>query len=108
MTDDHQKPATLPDDEISRPSWAPIQIVIIYLILAVTAAFIGKAAGLLILLFLGYSIWSALSKKEYEKMRRSHPGYKRGDYILNSIIFHVVVPWAVILIIIGIVYISKS
>ena len=81
-----------------RPSWSFIPVLVLYFIIAALVSWIGKAAALLALLLPAVCLWSALSRKQYEQTRRSYPNYPRGDYVLNSIMFHIVIPWGIILV----------
>lgn len=46
------------------------------------------------LFLLGLFTWEALSRKEYEKIREKDPGLNRATWILNWLLFFVVLPAA--------------
>lgn len=102
MTD--TRPAAAKDGNESRPSWSSIPILVFYFIIAALVPYIGRAAGVLALVLLGACLWMAVSRKQYEQLRRSYPSYPRGDYILNSLIHYVVIPWGVMLILTGVAH----
>ncbi len=59
----------------------------------IKTAWSGWLALALFLSINGVLVWSSLSKKQFEQMRSTYPGYPRGDYIFNTLLYHVVLPF---------------
>ena len=103
MPDNTPQPTNDVKDE-PRPSWNPIGILVLYIICFALGAYSHRLAAALAAALLLATIWSTFSKKEYEALRKNYPNYPRGDYIGNSLIQHILFPWAIILIFAGIGY----
>lgn len=107
MSDNTPQPTNDADHE-RRPSWSFMQYLAVYFVIAALTYAVTRYAAILALLFLAACIWSTFSKKEYQRMKKTYPNYPRGDYILNSLIFEIIVPWAIMLILAGLAYIFSA
>jgi len=105
---DNTPPPTNEDNDEPRPSWSFMPILALYFVCAALVPWLGKIAAVLVVLLFGFTLWSALSKTEYEKTHKSYPSYPRGDYVINSLMFHIIIPWAIILILAALAYFFRS
>lgn len=81
------------EQEERRPSWPYPTFLFLYVIIFFIAPFAGDVVGLF--LFFGlvaFCLWGAVSKKQYEQLKKSYPGLTREDYMVNNLLFPVVVP----------------
>lgn len=60
--------------------------------LSKTRRWLGWLGAALFFLFLGFVLWESFSKRAFEDTRRSYPSYPRNDYILNSLMYHLIIP----------------
>ena len=103
MTEETPPPTNEPKDE-RRPSWTFTPFVILYIFAFALTTISHILSAVLLAVLLIATLYSTFSKKEYQAIHKNYPNYPRGDYIWNSLIHHILIPWAILLIIGGIAY----
>lgn len=100
MVDNQQKDKLVENVNSDRPSWPyPIVFVLCVVIFLITP-YTGASIGIVLFIALmAWFIWAAASKTKYEKIKGTYPSLSRQDYILNMLIFPVMVPVIIFLII---------
>ena len=90
-----QDEASMKDDgELERrPSWPYPTILFLYLVILIITPVAGSTIGLLLFCgLLGFCLWGALSRKQYEQLKKRYPSLSRNEYVLNNLLFPVVLP----------------
>jgi len=76
-----------------RPSWPYPSILFLYLVIFLLTPHIGEIAGLILFFSLmSASLWGALSPGQYQKIIQRYPTLPRRDYVINMLLFPVLVP----------------
>jgi len=77
----------------TRPSWPYPTFLFLYVVIFVLTPMVGRTIGMI--LFWGlllFCFWGAVSRKQYEMLKKRYPGLSRYDYVLNNLLFPVVIP----------------
>ena len=96
MTDPDAPHSHGDEESERRPSWPYPQFIIIFVVLLLLAPMLGMVGAVLLAAWVGYYLWSALSKSYYESMRESYPSLSRPDYILNMLLIPTLFVFALI------------
>jgi len=73
----------------------------LYAVIYLIVPYIGDIIGLI--LFFGLMcacIWMAVSKDYYEDLKEGYPSLTRSEYIINSLLFPVLIPLIVLIVLI--------
>ncbi len=90
---DPEKPVENAVQEERRPSWPYPTFLFLYAVIFVLTPMIGETIGAI--LFFGlvlFCLWGAVSRKQYELLKKRYPNLSRSDYVLNNLLFPVIVP----------------
>jgi hypothetical protein len=76
-----------------RPSWSYPTILVLYVVILLLTPTIGTTIGLVLFLgLLGFCLWGAVSRRQYETLQKHYPSLLRSEYVLNMTVFPVVLP----------------
>jgi hypothetical protein len=80
-----------------RPSWPYPTILFLYVLVFLITPTIGTTIGLVLFFgLMGVCLWGAVSRSQYEKMQKRYPSLLRSAYVMNMIVFPVVVPLVIL------------
>ncbi len=80
-------------EPISLPSFSSVGIILIGVAISFLGPVITKIGALaLVVLLAGFLLWRALSTGQYEKTKETYPGMKRSFWILNNLLYHLLIP----------------
>jgi len=80
-----------------RPSWPYPTILFLYVVIFFLTPVLGMSTGLILFFgLMGFCVWGAVSRNQYEKLLKSYPDLPRSDYVLNNLIFPVILPLIVL------------
>ncbi len=87
-------------EHISLPSFSSAGVVVLCIIIFFLGPIIGKTGSLILFGALCCVIfWQAFSPGQYEKMKQTYPDMERSFWILNNLVYHLLIP--VVLLVIG-------
>jgi hypothetical protein len=98
MNKDVSNEPGLEKESDKRPSWPYPQILFLYIVIFLLSSFLGKVISFM--LFSGVvlaSIWAALSRKQYDQLKKQYPSVSRNSYIANMLLLPVMIPLLVLL-----------
>lgn len=90
MSDDKKNDDAVP---VSLPSFSFVGSILLGVVLFFLGPVITKTGVLVLLLFLvAFVLWQAFSPGQYDKMTESYPEMARSFWIINNLIYHLVIP----------------
>lgn len=93
MIRDTKKRVNSDRDYGRRPSWPYPIMIILYVAIFLSPPILGEMVSLaLFLVLVSFCVWAAVSKRNYEKLKINYPELTRSDYMLNMLIFPVILP----------------
>ena len=76
-----------------RPSWPYPTFLFLYVVILILTPMVGTTVGLILFFgLLSFCFWGAISRKQYELLRKRYASLSRKDYVINNLIFPVIVP----------------
>ena len=76
-----------------RPSWSYPTVLVFYVVVFLITPTIGTTIGLVLFFgLMGFCLWGAVSRSQYEGLQKKYPSLLRSEYVMNMIVFPVVVP----------------
>ena len=89
-----------PEDKVAaesesgrRPSWPYPIFLILYGVIFLMTPMVGSTVGLVLFFgLIGVGVWNAISRHQYEQLKKNYPAVSRGDYVLNNLVLPVLVP----------------
>lgn len=79
-----------------RPSWPYPTFLFLYVVIFLITPVVGPTVGSL--LFFGllvFCLWGAVSRNQYKQLKKRYPSLSRPEYVLNNLIFPVIVPFII-------------
>jgi hypothetical protein len=99
MNNESDEQSTPAGESEKRPSWPYPTFLFLYVVIFFITPFVGSTIGLIMFFgLLGFCLWGAISPDQYEQLRKSYPALSRHDYVLNNLIFPVIVPLIIFII----------
>ena len=93
MTNEPENQLAHDEEADRRPSWSYPTILFLYVLVFLITPTIGTTIGLTLFLgLMGVCLWGAGSRNQYEKTQKKYTSLLRSEYVLNMIVFPVVVP----------------
>lgn len=83
-------------EPISRPSFSPAFIIILGVVIFFLGPLVGKVWALFLASgLLAFVLWQAFSSGQYKEMQKTYPAMTRSFWIVNSLVYHLVIPGAI-------------
>jgi hypothetical protein len=86
-----------------RPSWSYPTILVLYVVILLITPTIGTTIGSALFLgLMGFCVWGAVSRIQYEQLQNKYPSLLRSEYFMNMLVLPVVVPLVVFVLLLAI------
>jgi len=88
-----EEPAGTTAETGRRPSWPYPVFLFLYVVIFLVTPAVGSTVGLaLFCALMALCVWNAASRRQYEQSRKKYPDLSRSDYVMNNLVFPVIIP----------------